>query len=308
MNKIREEALKAFHDYTALYDPSDIKIRLKIDHTFRVAELCERIARSLDTTGKSDFAAMPLADEDALNGKTEKNGPLSALTPDPEFAWFLGLLHDIGRFEQVKRYDTFVDRKSVDHAEFGADLLFREGLLSRFPEGFLNDGEWEERGTVAGEGEDRKTIAEKAIRLHNKLSLPSDLDEKTALYCNILRDADKCDIFRVLTEPPFDTQPAELHESAGPVRPLVMQCVREHRCIPRTFEMTLFESLFAKCCMAFELVFPESRRIVKEQGYLKKLLDVEIPDPSAGMQLEELKREVAKSIGDENADDESIRL
>ena len=49
-----------------------------------------------------------------------------------EHVAFAGLLHDIGRFEQVRRYGTFVDSVSVDHAALGADLLFREGLLDRF--------------------------------------------------------------------------------------------------------------------------------------------------------------------------------
>lgn len=40
---------------------------------------------------------------------------------DQNFSWFLGLLHDIGRFEQVKRFGTFSDIQSVDHAGRGGD-------------------------------------------------------------------------------------------------------------------------------------------------------------------------------------------
>ena len=90
MNKAAVE--KAFASYTQNYDPDDPKIKLKINHTYRVADLCERIARTV-----------PGADTD--------------------LAWLMGMLHDIGRFEQVRRYGTFMDAKSVDHAAFGADLL-----------------------------------------------------------------------------------------------------------------------------------------------------------------------------------------
>ena len=76
----REAAVNAFRVYTAGYDPENTMIRLKIEHTFRVADLCGRIAGSLGMAG----------------------GPL-------DLAWFLGLLHDIGRFEQVRRYGTFFD-------------------------------------------------------------------------------------------------------------------------------------------------------------------------------------------------------
>ena len=91
----RQRVKEQFASYTRNYDPTDPKIALKIAHTYRVADHCEEIARSL---GMND--------------------------EDIEIAWLLGMLHDIGRFEQVKRYGTFYDNQSVDHAEFGADLLF----------------------------------------------------------------------------------------------------------------------------------------------------------------------------------------
>ena len=90
---------QAFNRYVSAYNAADPKIRLKIDHTCRVAALCERIASSVGLE-------------------------------DTSLAWLCGMLHDIGRFEQVKRYGTFVDAVSVDHAALGADLLFREGLAS----------------------------------------------------------------------------------------------------------------------------------------------------------------------------------
>lgn len=43
----REKIRSEFQSYVSHYDPSDPKIRLKIDHTYRVADLCERIAGSL---------------------------------------------------------------------------------------------------------------------------------------------------------------------------------------------------------------------------------------------------------------------
>ena len=41
-------ARQAFAAYAARYDVDDPKVKLKIDHTYRVAALCERIAASLD--------------------------------------------------------------------------------------------------------------------------------------------------------------------------------------------------------------------------------------------------------------------
>lgn len=228
----RKRAEAAFHAYTAGYDPGSSMIRHKIDHTFRVAGNCERIAASLGMDG------------DAV-----------------DFAWFLGLLHDLGRFEQVRRYGTFVDSVSVDHAEFGADLLFREGLIGSFPAENLSA---EDLG-----------ILETAIRLHNKLALPEGLSGRTRRFCEIIRDADKADIFRVVTEIPFAERAGSakglLREEEGACE-AVMDCVLQHRCVPRDARKTRFDVHVSHCCLVFELVFPESGKIVREQGFLGRLL------------------------------------
>ena len=43
----RERVKNTFAEYTSGYNATDPKIKLKIDHTYRVAELCELIARDL---------------------------------------------------------------------------------------------------------------------------------------------------------------------------------------------------------------------------------------------------------------------
>ena len=96
----REKVRKTFADYTANYNAQDEKIKLKINHTYRVAGLCDRIADSIGLVGE-----------------------------DRDIAWLLGMLHDVGRFEQIRRYHTFNDANSIDHAKLGADLLFNDGLM-----------------------------------------------------------------------------------------------------------------------------------------------------------------------------------
>ena len=203
-----------------------------MSHTLRVASISERIAHSL---------------------------PLD--TDEVDYAWFLGLLHDFGRFEQVRRYGTFVDAVSVDHAELGADLLFQEGLITLFP--------------TAGLAEPWQEEAEQAVRLHNKLNLPEDLSPEHRLFCEILRDADKADIFRVIAEIPFEKRAGKsknLLQDLPEASEEVMRCVYEHRCVPREARHSPFDVLLSHGCMAFELFFPETRRIVAEQGFLEQLL------------------------------------
>ena len=122
----RPHARQAFAEYTSHYNAADPKVKLKIDHTYRVAALCERIANSL------------------------------SLPPqDVDLAWLCGLLHDVGRFEQLRRYGTFIDAKSIDHALMSVTVLLEEGRL---------------RDYIAGTDED--ALLRTAIRLHNAYRLP----------------------------------------------------------------------------------------------------------------------------------------
>ena len=106
-----------------------------------------------------------------------------------------------------------------------------------------------------------------------------------------MRDADKVDIFRVLVEISY----ADRNGGRGPghtdqsdLSPEVMRCVKEHRCVPSYVRKTLFDRRVSHCCLAFELLFEESRRITREfeesrritreQGYLQKLLTMQDAD------------------------------
>ena len=48
-----------------------------------------------------------------------------------DLAYLIALLHDIGRFEQIKRFNSFDDR-NVDHATLGVQVLFDEGMIRQF--------------------------------------------------------------------------------------------------------------------------------------------------------------------------------
>ena len=259
----KEQAKEAFTRYADQYDAGNILISHKIVHTFRVAELAERYAAA---------QGMSVADTD--------------------LAWFLGLLHDIGRFEQIRRFGTFVDSQSVDHAELSADILFREGLIETF--------------SKEGLPEDWQTIAETAIRQHNKLRLPDTLDERTRCFAEILRDADKTDIFRVIAAIPFEDRIGSSKASfqdTGEANPEVMACVLQHRCVPGKLRHSHFDGRVAHCCMAFELVFEIARRTVKEEGYLLTLLSEkdeqgkQIWTDKETLQLRIVKKEIEKAWG-----------
>ncbi len=91
------------------------------------------------------------------------------------------LFHDVGRFEQFQKYKTFIDKQSANHAVLGLEILSREQVLGSLP----------------------TDISEKIIKtigFHNQLEVPDHLDKRLALHARLLRDADKLDIFRVVTD------------------------------------------------------------------------------------------------------------
>lgn len=225
----RLHARRAFDTYTAAYNGADPKIRLKIDHTYRVADLCDRIARSM--TGESD---------------------------DVDLAWLCGLLHDIGRFEQVRRYGTFKDAESVGHAALGSEILFgAQGVIRRF----VRD-------------DDQDALIRAAVARHSDYRLPAELDECTRRFCNVVRDADKIDIVKVncieSVQAIYDVSEAEL--AASPVSPQALAGFAEHRTLARGERMYPADYVVGHICFAFELAYPESRRIMRQQGYLDQML------------------------------------
>lgn len=170
------------------------------------------------------------------------------------------MLHDIGRFEQIKRYNTFSDARSVDHAMFGADLLFKDGLIRDFDLDMSSK---------------ELSILEKSIRFHSAYRLPEELSDEEVKYCDVLRDADKVDIFRVCCDTPFEqiynVTTQELKNS--PVSEEVKACFNNRTAVLRKLKITPADYITGHICLVFELVYPVSREIAYRQGYLDKLLD-----------------------------------
>lgn len=231
----RTRALGAFAAYVRPYDAADPKVRLKIEHTYRVAELCERIARS------------------------EGWG-----TDETLLAWLCGLLHDVGRFEQLRRYGTFDDRRSIDHARAGAEVLFEAGGIRAYLEDDCED-----------------ELLHTAVAWHSAYRLPETLDRRTRAFCDLLRDADKVDILRANVQTPMEeiygVSTAELR--ASPVTPAVEAAFYAHHAVLRSLKRYPADHAVGHASLVFELVYPESRRAVREQGYLFRLLDFPTDNP-----------------------------
>lgn len=252
MNIDRIKVEKVFQEYVDNYNSSDGKIKLKIDHTYRVSKICEEIAKSL---------------------KLSKE--------DIDFAYLTGILHDIGRFEQIKRYNTFVDADSIDHAKLGVEILFKENKIRDFIEDDSEDD-----------------LIRKTIDNHNVFALPESLSKRENLFVKILRDADKIDIFRVnVTEPAFDVYGYKEEELLNSiVTKEVLESFRRRETVLRKLKKTPVDSVVSHIAFIFGIYFDESIKIAMNQGYFKKLLDFKSNIEKVNEQFDEVKDIVDKYI------------
>lgn len=151
-----DNIIRCFEAYLMQYDFNDPKMSLKKEHSYRVMELNGALATSLN-----------LSEEDILLAKV------------------VGLLHDIGRFEQLKQVKTHDDSK-FEHGDYGAKYLKESDFLSKLS----IPKKW-------------YSIIITCTREHNKHTICDGLDERTLLHVKMIRDVDKIDIFRVVMNRPI---------------------------------------------------------------------------------------------------------
>lgn len=252
MNIDKAKVKKAFNDYVDEFDVEDEMIRLKKLHTINVASICEDIAGSLNLSKE-----------------------------DSDLCFLIGMLHDIARFRQHTMYKTFYDYKSFDHAKTGCKILFEEGLINRFVD------EDENNAT------DLKLL-ELAIKWHSAYRLPENLTERETFFCNIIRDADKIDIFRVAIEEPLNNvySVSREEELNSEITPEVLEEFYEHHAVKRELRKTMADVKVGFLALSFELVFPRSKEIAKEQGFLIRIIDDDYTNEKTIKQVEGIKKEL----------------
>ncbi len=157
MQQSRLDAIRQWFDgYVRTFydiDPEGLKnILLKVEHTRKVCEVMEILA--------------------AGEGILPEQARIAAA---------VALLHDVGRFPQYRKWRTFRDSDSDNHARLAVEVIRAEQLLEVLPP-------------------EERLLIEEAVRFHNLLELPEQVKSPTKLFMRLIRDADKLDIWRVFLE------------------------------------------------------------------------------------------------------------
>lgn len=220
-------AKEVFEQYLDGYDRENDKVRLKIIHTYGVVDQSTELAKR-----------MKLSEEDT------------------DLARIIALLHDIGRFEQLKRFDSFLP-DTMDHAAYGVHVLFDEGMIRRF----VPEDRWDD-------------VIRTAIARHSDFVLSGIRDEQTMLHAKMIRDADKLDNCRVKLEDALETfvgAPAEVI-GAQEISPKVREDALSGRSIFSADRVTLMDYWVSYVAYFYDLNFRESLDIVEENDFVRRII------------------------------------
>lgn len=231
-----------FEDYIREFSSEDPgfqeNIDLKTEHTRRVCEAVLDIGGSLD-----------LPDEDLC------------------MAEVTALMHDIGRFEQYKKYGTFSDYRSEDHAALGVKVIKHNRILE-------------------GLEPDKAGIIIRVIAYHNYFSLPAKEEGNCLFFLKLLRDADKVDIWRVVTDyyqnsgnkrnQAIELDLPDIDRISDPVYKALI-----NRELARMADLkTLNDFKLLQIGWIYDVNFRRTFQIIQERGYLEKIRDA-LPKKSA---------------------------
>ena len=218
-----KKAEEEFKKYTDKYDKNNYKINLKINHTYRVEKNSKIIAESLN-----------LDEENVL------------------LATLIGLLHDIGRFEQIRKYNSYSDSKTEDHASLGVKVLKDNNFISEFAE----EKYW-------------NTIFN-SVENHNKYSIDSSLNEYDTMHSKIVRDADKIDILNLY----INELKKEKRKLGNCFNPKLIEDLKDKKIIKKEDRTNPGDEFLLSLAFVYDFNFKISYEIIKEKNYINILIDV----------------------------------
>lgn len=220
-----QKSINEFIKYTEKYDMSVFEIQNKQKHSLRVMEISNKIAKALNLS------------ED-----------------DIELATLIGLLHDIGRFEQFTQYHTFKDAFSFDHGDYG------EQILQKDMRNYIDSDEYDD-------------IIKIAVRNHNKYGIEEGLTERQLLFAKLIKDADKIDILYESSCIFWKDREDIVNKSM--VSNSTMEQFKQEKLIKKDKTKTPepIDDIFTVMAFVFDINYKPSLEIIKDEDYINKIVN-----------------------------------
>ena len=210
------------------FDFSVYKIKLKHLHSLKVANISLKLSKKLGL--------------------------------DQTLAYTIGLLHDYARFLQFTEYKTFSDFTSFDHGEMACKLLFEENQI----ENFNVDKNFYPVLYVAIYLHNKKDVDLKFIKNYLKGHPCSMPFEEVLKFVHLIRDADKIDILRVITEKDF-----QIENTLDGITPTLKKEVEKFKPPSKKYSKTKLDTMVIQLSFLYSLHFKESQRFINLKKFLK---------------------------------------
>ncbi|MBT9779140.1 HD domain-containing protein [Clostridium sp. MCC353] len=222
-----KHAEEIFEKYLDQYDREDDKIKLKIIHTYGVISAMDYLTADLKLT-----------------------------VEDTEIARHTALLHDIGRFEQLRLYNSF-DDAIMPHAQCSLDILFEKRLI----ESFIPERTYD-------------TIIYTAIKNHGLYRMEEGLKGQVLLHSRLIRDADKMDNFRVKDVSDMKTMVDVSEEELGreEITDEIYQKFLNHIPILNSERRTHMDMWISYLGYIYDFNFPSGLKYLLERDYITRLV------------------------------------
>jgi len=229
-----EPYLDAFSSYVQTYYSADPLIQenisLKEEHSFRVLNYAQDIAISEGLEAEARFAI-----------------ELSAL------------FHDLGRFEQFSRYQTFQDKLSVNHALLGYKSLQEKQFCAHLPE-------------------QTKTYLGIAILMHNRLKVPTFKNKFLDVMVKMVRDADKLDIlYVILNNLRYKSKNYKvvfnLKDEPDQISPAVVKTLEAKRLVDYSKLEFINDFKLLLVSWIYDFNFSYSYQVIKKNNWLESIFD-----------------------------------
>ena len=194
-----------------------------------------------------------------------------------DIATLIGLLHDIARFEQYTKYRTFKDLESIDHGDLGAKILQKDIRK------YIEINQFDE-------------IIIKAVKNHNKFKIEEGISEKEELFAQIIRDADKLDIFYQSVERFWKGKEQDVENSI--ISESAIEQFKNLSQIKRNIGEPPIDNIIRVIAFIFDINFKVTFQIIKEKDYINKILNrYNFKDEYTKQKVEEIKRIANEYVG-----------
>ena len=163
----------------------------------------------------------------------------------------IGLFHEIATFDEMPSYRLTDETDNEDYALKSARMMFDNNILRDITDDTTYDN-----------------IIKLAIFAYDKIGLPKGIDDKSAAFCNVLRDAHKIDNFRIMLNYPYIDSRITTYPSG-----MVYDNFKKLRVIEKKLTENNSDEILAVLSDAFDLNYRYSYALLKNNNYISKIIE-----------------------------------